>query len=269
MGAEPATDIAERDDVVAVIVHQRRHQGIRKTNRTGRTEEKELVVGDGRLERMVSLFAPAGDQPVDTDRIDHGTGQDMCADFSTLFEHDDGEVRIDLFQPDRCRETGRACAHDHDVEFHAFAFRQFHLGAHSSFLARRCFPPSSLTKPNRIVEPKRDAPRRKFRQGGVKRKNILRARKGQCDDCAAFAAVPPNTSPMPSQRKVRRPVLPASSRVACQNLPLNPSPLCRSLYQNASRGTRHGTHIWFHRPWSSRPPSRRQSGEGRLQRCGQ
>jgi hypothetical protein len=39
-----------------------------------------------------------------------------------------------------------------------------------------------LTKPNRIVEPKRDAPRRKFRQGGVKQKNILRARKGQCDD---------------------------------------------------------------------------------------
>jgi len=77
-----------------------------------------------------------------------------------------------------------------------------------------------LTKPNRIVEPKRDAPRRKFRQGGVKAKNILRVRKGQCDDFAALAKTLADTRSSPFQRKVRRPVPPASNPVARQNLPL-------------------------------------------------
>ena len=41
---EPAADIAERHDIVAVIVHQRRHDEIRQPQRAARSEEQELVV---------------------------------------------------------------------------------------------------------------------------------------------------------------------------------------------------------------------------------
>ena len=51
LGREPAADVAERDDVVAVVRHQRRHQEIRQPQRAGRPEPVEAVVGDRGLER--------------------------------------------------------------------------------------------------------------------------------------------------------------------------------------------------------------------------
>lgn len=68
-----------------MVVHQRRHQEIRQADGAGRAQKQELVVGDFRLEGMVGLFAPAGDLTVSADRINHGTGQDMCTDFLALF----------------------------------------------------------------------------------------------------------------------------------------------------------------------------------------
>jgi hypothetical protein len=38
---------------------------------------------------MPLLVAPARQQPVDADRIDHGAGEDMRADLGTLFQDDD------------------------------------------------------------------------------------------------------------------------------------------------------------------------------------
>ena len=38
---------------------------------------------------------------VDTNRIDNRTRQDMRADFGTLLERDDRQIRIDLPRPDR------------------------------------------------------------------------------------------------------------------------------------------------------------------------
>ncbi|MFN3503010.1 MAG: hypothetical protein ACK4ZJ_12155 [Allorhizobium sp.] len=61
-----------------------------------------------------------------------------------------------------------------------------------------------MTKPNRIVEPKRDAPRRKFRQGGVKQKNILRERKGQCDGFAAVTLLLVGRTSLVTNEKCRR-----------------------------------------------------------------
>ena len=43
LGGEPAADIAERDDEVAVVVHQRRHQEIRQPYRAGRPQQIEPV----------------------------------------------------------------------------------------------------------------------------------------------------------------------------------------------------------------------------------
>ena len=126
LAGQPAADIAERDDVVAVIVHQRRHHEVGQAERAGRPEHQETVVGDRRLERMIVLVAPAGQQPVDADRIDHGARQDMRADLRALLEHDDGKLGVDLLQPDRRGKPGRSGADDHHVEFHAFAFALAH-----------------------------------------------------------------------------------------------------------------------------------------------
>ena len=60
-------------------------------------------------------------QLVERGRIDHRAGQDMRADLGTLLHHDDGEIGIELLQPDRGRQAGRPGADDHDVEFHGFA----------------------------------------------------------------------------------------------------------------------------------------------------
>ena len=38
LGGEPAADVAERDDEVAVVGHQRRHQEVRQRERAGRSE---------------------------------------------------------------------------------------------------------------------------------------------------------------------------------------------------------------------------------------
>ena len=59
----------------------------------------------------------------------------MRADFGALLDHDDGQIGIELLQPDRGGQAGRSGADDHDVEFHGFARRQF-FGAHDLVSAR-------------------------------------------------------------------------------------------------------------------------------------
>ena len=117
-----------------------------------------MVVGDRRLERMVGLVAPAGQQPVDADRIDHRAGQDMRADLGALFQHDDGKLGIDLLQPDRGGETGRPGADDHHVELHAFAFDLAHtIPPHWLGLQALCWLTGSLAHLECDVKPVCDA----------------------------------------------------------------------------------------------------------------
>ena len=103
--AEPAADVAQADDVVAVVVHQPRHQEIGETVGAGLGQEQELVVGDLRLERR-ALLLPVGKEFIEADRIDHGAGQDMGADLRALLEQADRNLvialRRKLFQTNRC-----------------------------------------------------------------------------------------------------------------------------------------------------------------------
>jgi hypothetical protein len=126
MRRHPATDIAERDDVVAVIVHQWRHHEVRQPYRPARPEEEEAVVADRRPEGVALFLAPPRKQPVDADRIDDGAGKDMRADLGALFKHDDGKLRIELLQPDRGGKARRPRADDDHVEFHALTLDFFH-----------------------------------------------------------------------------------------------------------------------------------------------
>lgn len=88
------------------------------------TRKRSSVTGG--LERMIVFRTPFRQQPVDAYGIDHRTGKDMSADLTALFENDDGEFRVDLLEPDRRRQSRRARADDHHVEFHALAFDLAH-----------------------------------------------------------------------------------------------------------------------------------------------
>ena len=121
---QPAADVAERDDEVAVIAHQRRHHEIRQPQRAGAGELIEAVVADRGLDRRV-FAAPIRQQPVEADRIDHRAGEDVGADLGALLHHHDGNIRVDLLEPDRGGEPGRTGADHHHVEFHRLAGGQF------------------------------------------------------------------------------------------------------------------------------------------------
>ncbi|MGY4318979.1 hypothetical protein ACVWW1_008306 [Bradyrhizobium sp. JR3.5] len=118
---EPAADIAERADIVVMIVHQRRHDEVRNAEPALRRRPVEAVFLDLRLQRTVRVLAPVRDQFVERHRIDHRTRQDVRADLGALLHHDDRELGIELLQPDRGRQARRAGADDDDIEFHRLA----------------------------------------------------------------------------------------------------------------------------------------------------
>ena len=88
LARQPAADIAERDDEIAVIVHQRRHAKFGSRSAPDGRAAIEAVVADRGLDRRV-LAAPFRDQAVEPDRIDHRAGQDMGADLGALLHDDD------------------------------------------------------------------------------------------------------------------------------------------------------------------------------------
>ncbi len=123
--AEPAHEVAEAADIVAVIVHQRRHDEVGDAQHAGRTEEIEAVVRHLRLERR-ALLLPVRNERVEPDGIDHRAGKDMRADLGALLQHHDGDLaaraRGQLLEVDRGGEAGGPGADDHHVAFHRFAW---------------------------------------------------------------------------------------------------------------------------------------------------
>ena len=67
LGCEPAADVAEGDDVVAVIVHQRRHHEAGQTHRARGRKPIEAVIADLGLDRRI-LVSPVRNELVETDR---------------------------------------------------------------------------------------------------------------------------------------------------------------------------------------------------------
>ncbi len=133
--AEPAADLAQADDVVAVVVHQARQQEVGESVGAALGQEEELIVGDLGFERR-ALFLPVRNELVEADRIDHGARQNVGAEFRALFEHADGDFVValcgELLQADRRRQSGRTAAHDHHVVFHRLA-RHAVLPCNSNF----------------------------------------------------------------------------------------------------------------------------------------
>ncbi len=103
---------------------------------------------------MPLLFAPAGQKTVDADGIDHRAREDVRTDFRAFFQNDDRELGLHLLQADRGGETRRTRANDHNVEFHRFAFGQFHRFRHLVLSHRRSHPAvviSAYRHPRRIA----------------------------------------------------------------------------------------------------------------------
>ena len=121
---EPAAELAETDDVVAVIAHQRRHDEVRNADAADLRQIVEPVVAHFGRHRRAERF-PIGDELVERDRIDDGAGKNMRADLRALLDDADGGLAArclrELLQADRGGEPGWPCADDHDVELHAFA----------------------------------------------------------------------------------------------------------------------------------------------------
>ena len=96
----PAADIAHRHDVIAVIGHQRRHQHVGNADLARLAQHEKVILGHRHGDRRLAGF-PIGDQPVKTGRIEHCARQDMRPNLGPFFQHDDRQVGIQLFQPDR------------------------------------------------------------------------------------------------------------------------------------------------------------------------
>jgi len=102
---QPAAEIAEADDVIAVIRHLRRR---RQAQRTGFRQQQEAVFRRRSGERG-ALFAPVRDQLAQYPRLEHRPGQDVGADLGALLDDAYAELtfagRGELLQSDRRSEA--------------------------------------------------------------------------------------------------------------------------------------------------------------------
>src|SRR5262252_8430477 len=131
LGRQPATDIPERDHVIAVVVHQRRQHDVRQAHGARRRQPIEAVVAHLGLERAI-LAAPVRDQLVEREGIDHGAGG----------------IGRKLFEPDRRGEPGGSGADDHNVELHRLAGGQF-LCAHRLLQSETAYASGRTVTTNR------------------------------------------------------------------------------------------------------------------------
>ena len=88
---QPAAQIAERGCVLSVVVHEPRHEDVRKADRARRSEHVEAVFRHGGLERRASL-PPVGDEFAEGERVDHRAGQDVGADLRSLLQDADADL---------------------------------------------------------------------------------------------------------------------------------------------------------------------------------
>ena len=164
--AEPAADVAEAGDVVAVIVHQRRHGDVGQPQRAGRAQVVEAVVaspavssgapfafqsGMSRLMPIGSITAP--------DRICAPTSEPFS---STTTETSLAVLRGELPQADRRGEAGGPCPDDHHVEVHTLAWRQLvragHLWSFPCLVPLHPFDRSSVAQASSSPFPRRALP---------------------------------------------------------------------------------------------------------------
>ena len=120
----PARDVGEADDVVAVVLEDRRQHPVRRAPRRRLGQEQEPVLGHRHVQRR-ALLLPVGNQFGQAARVHHRARQDVRADLRTLLEHADADVLAllgrELLQADRRGESRGPGADDDHVVLHRFA----------------------------------------------------------------------------------------------------------------------------------------------------
>jgi len=122
---EPAAQISEADDVVAVVVHVARDKGVGGLARTVFTQEIDVIPGHGRIQRRTTLF-PVRKQLIQAGGLKYGPGDDVRPDLSTFLNDTDGEFLFRLIG-ELLDATGRgeACGartDDQNIKLHRFTF---------------------------------------------------------------------------------------------------------------------------------------------------
>jgi len=145
---QPAAQVAQRDDVVAFVVHGLGHKEVRYLGGfVGALQQVDVVALDFGVQRGAQ-FLPVGEQFVQGARLEDRTGEDVSADFGTLLDHADADFFAGfsglLLQSAGGGQAGRAGADDDDVEFHKFAFHRLSPTQGSSMFYRGGY--SSLPK---------------------------------------------------------------------------------------------------------------------------
>ncbi len=88
-GKPAARELPSEPMAQPVVVHQRRHHEIRQPERTSfcqhvKKKKKKRSSLAWRLERGGVVGVPVGNQPVETDGVDHRAGEDVGADFGAF-----------------------------------------------------------------------------------------------------------------------------------------------------------------------------------------
>ena len=126
-GASQRQTLPSEHDIVAVIVHQRRHQRTwAGAARPYGPSIVEAVVGDRRVERRaLSPSSPGSARSARSGRSPRPTGCARRPPSPFRADADRTSSGGELLQPDRRGQAGRARADDHDVVFHRFALDLF------------------------------------------------------------------------------------------------------------------------------------------------
>ncbi|RMS73221.1 hypothetical protein ALP62_05511 [Pseudomonas syringae pv. aceris] len=138
--SQPAAQVAQRDDVVAMVVHGLGDEKVRYfLSFFSIAQHIDVVALDRRVERSAQ-FLPVGEQFIQRAGLEYRTGEDVRADFGAFFHHADADFLASfsglLFKAASGRKPGRAGSDDNDVEFHVFAFHRLSptLKAHGVFM---------------------------------------------------------------------------------------------------------------------------------------
>jgi hypothetical protein len=132
--SEPAAQVPQRADETAMVVHVLGRREPAEVHLPVRPENDQLVLGHGRVERVVE-FVELREQLSQGDRVHDRTRQDMGADFRALLQQRDRDLRArrlrQLLEPDRGAQPRGAAPDDDDVVLHRLALGVERHGAGS------------------------------------------------------------------------------------------------------------------------------------------
>src|SRR5690554_467071 len=128
---QPAAQVAQADDVVAMVVHVPGHKRIRDLDGLFLIAHQENIIpGYRRIQRRAALL-PVREELVQGGGLEHGTGEDVRADFRAFFYYTNGQFFAgflgQLHNTADSRQACRSATDDHNVQFHRYAFDLRHV----------------------------------------------------------------------------------------------------------------------------------------------